>query len=380
MTLEGKKVALRTDLNLPLKDGEPEKTLRFNRYVETIEKLSNEGAKLTLLAHQGRPGREDFKSLKKHVALLEDELEQDIYFVESILGSELSDTLEEISEGDIILLENVRFMSEELKNLKPEKHAEGIYVNKIAQNFDHYINDAFSVSHRSHASIVGFPKILESSKGPIMKQETRQCQKVIEEFDSGVLVLGGQKPSDLIDIIKTNIESVEKVLLGGIPGELALIIKGKDLGPKEKWIREKNLDSAEEELAELISKHGDKFETPVDLKTETGTKSVKQDIQEITWDIGSETAEKYSEIIQNADSVLVKGPMGAYEEYPEGSRMIIEAVSSCDGFTVLGGGHTSSLVNRYGYSLDDFNHVSIAGGAFVKYVSGQSLPGIEALK
>jgi len=116
------------------------------------------------------------------------------------------------------------------------------------------------------------------------------------------------------------------------------------------------------------------------LETETGTKSVEQDIQEITWDIGFETAEKYSEIIQNADSVLVKGPMGAYEEYPEGSRMIIEAVSSCDGFTVLGGGHTSSLVDRYDYSLDDFNHVSIAGGAFVKYVSGQSLPGIEALK
>lgn len=378
MNFEGEKVALRTDLNLPLEDGRPQKTLRFERYLETIQQLSEENAKTVILAHQGRPGRKDFVSLKKHAELLGEELDAQIHFVDSILGSGLEKTIEEMDKGEVALLENVRMMSEELKNYSGEKHSRDIYINEIAEEFDFYINDGFSVAHRSQASIVGLPELLKSRPGPVMKEELENCRKIRDEFDSGVLVLGGEKPSDLIGIIEAEIDSVDKILLGGVPGEVALLAQGKDLGEKTEWINERGLDSKKEELKNLIESHPEKFEIPFDLATESGDKS-PENVEGMTWDIGNETAERYAEIIEDADSVLMKGPMGAFEEHSEGTEKVLEALKKCDGFTVMGGGHTSSLVRKFGYSMEDFDHVSIAGGAFVRCVSGGKLPAVEAL-
>lgn len=378
MNVEGRKVALRTDLNLPLENGRPQKTLRFNRYLETIRELSESNAKTVILAHQGRPGRKDFTSLEKHSELLDEELDDKVYFVNSILGDDLGETLEEMEEGEVALLENVRMMSEELKNYSGKKHAEDLYINKIADKFDLYINDGFSVAHRSQASIVGLPKLLESRPGPVMREELENCRKIRDEFDSGVLVLGGEKPSDLIGIIKAEVNSVDKILLGGVPGEVALLAQGKDLGEKTGWIAERGLDSKKEELKNLIEEYPEKFELPSGLATEDGDKTPRE-IEEMTWDIGENTAERYAEIIGEADSVLMKGPMGAFEEHSEGTEKVLEALKNCGGFTVMGGGHTSSLVEEFGYSMNDFDHVSIAGGAFVRCVSGGELPAVEAL-
>lgn len=378
MNVEGRKVALRTDLNLPLENGRPQKTLRFNRYLETIRELSESDAKTVILAHQGRPGRKDFISLEKHSELLNEEIDTQVYFVKSILGDQLEQTLDEMDDGEVALLENVRMMSEELKNYSGKKHAEDLYINNMADNFDLYINDGFSVAHRSQASIVGLPEILESRPGPVMREELDNCRKIRDEFDSGVLVLGGEKPSDLIGIIEAKIDTVDKVLLGGVPGEVALLAQGKDLGEKTQWIEERGLDSKKEELKNLIEEYPEKFETPSDLATENGDKR-PEEIESMTWDIGEETAERYAEIIEKADSVLMKGPMGAFEQHSEGTEKILEALKNCEGFTVMGGGHTSSLVDEFGYSMDDFDHVSIAGGAFVRCVSGGELPAVEAL-
>ena len=378
MNVEGRKVALRTDLNLPLENTRPQKTLRFNRYLETIRELSESDAKTVILAHQGRPGRKDFISLEKHSELLNEELDTQVYFVKSILGDQLEQTLDEMDDGEVALLENVRMMSEELKNYSGKKHAEDLYINNMADNFDLYINDGFSVAHRSQASIVGLPEILESRPGPVMREELDNCRKIRDEFDSGVLVLGGEKPSDLIGIIEAKIDTVDKVLLGGVPGEVALLAQGKDLGEKTQWLEERGLDSKKEELKNLIEEYPEKFETPSDLATENGDKR-PEEIESMTWDIGEETAERYAEIIEKADSVLMKGPMGAFEQHSEGTEKILEALKNCEGFTVMGGGHTSSLVEEFGYSMDDFDHVSIAGGAFVRCVSGGELPAVEAL-
>ncbi len=377
--LSGKKVLLRTDLNLPLRNGRPQKSLRFEKYVQTIEALSEQNAKTVVISHQGRPGREDFKSLKDHRKLIEDYTGLEIGFSQSFMGEELGEKLKEMDEGDVILLENIRLLAEEMKNYSPKKHGKDLYVREMAEKFDLYINDAFSVAHRSQASIVGFPQHLESFMGPVMKEEVNNCSKIMNEFDNGVLVLGGEKPSDLVGIIKSNIESVDKVLLGGIPGELGLMIKGYSLGEKERWIRERDLDSAEEEFRELLEKWPGKIETPVDLSTGKGNCMV-ENVEDMTWDIGEETAEKYADMIREADSVLMKGPMGAFEQHPRGTEQIIEAISQNEGLTVLGGGHTSSLIKEFGYKTQDFSHVSIAGGAFVKYLSGEKLPGLEALK
>lgn len=378
--IKGQKIILRTDLNLPVEDGEPQKTVRFRRYLETIEELSERGAKTVVVAHQGRPGRNDFLSLNEHAEILSDSMNKDVGFILGFFGPELSSTVDEMSEGDVALLENIRFLSEELRNASPEQHAQDIFVNRIAPEFDIYVDDAFSAAHRSHGSMVGFTEKLNSYAGPVMQNELESCGKVRDEFQNGVLVLGGEKPSDLIGIMDEMIDSVDKVLMGGVPGELALMIEGHELGEKSDWIEERGLDSKRDELERILENHGEKIILPEDVATESGNYKVGEVTDEMTWDIGPETATKFAEEITNAESVVMKGPMGAFEEHPEGTEKVVEAMANSEAFTVLGGGHTSSLVQRFGYKLDDFSHVSIAGGAFVRYLSGEKLAAVEALK
>ncbi|MFB6099962.1 MAG: phosphoglycerate kinase [Candidatus Nanohalobium sp.] len=377
--VDGKRVLLRTDLNLPVEDGEPQKTVRFERYLETIEELSEEGAKVVVMAHQGRPARKDFLSLEKHAEILSDSMEQEVEFVPSFFGPELGEKVARMQEGDVAMLENIRFLSEELQNASPQQHSHDFFVNKISQYFDLYIDDAFSAAHRSHGSMVGFTETLDSYAGPIMQKELESCSEVRENFENGLLVLGGEKPSDLIGIMDEMIEEVDKVLMGGVPGELALIIEGHDLGEKEDWIEEKGLDSKRADLERLLENYGHKIVLPEDLVTDSGNHDVEDLDGGMTWDIGERTVEKFSKEIENADAVVMKGPMGAFEDYPEGTEKVVEAIANSDAYTVLGGGHTSSLVHRFGYDLEDFSHVSIAGGAFVRFMSGEELPAVEAL-
>lgn len=379
--LEGERVILRTDLNLPIEDGKPQKTVRFERYVETIEELSQRGAKVVVVAHQGRPARKDFKSLEEHSEILSDYIDEEVEFVPSFFGPELGEKVARMCEGDIAMLENIRFLSEELQNASPEMHGNDFFVQKISQYFDIYVDDAFSAAHRSHGSMVGFTQTLDSYAGPIMQKELESCSEVRENFENGILVLGGEKPSDLIGIMEEMIDEVEKVLMGGVPGELALKIKGHSLGEKGDWIENHGFDSKEAELGQLLEQHGDKIVLPEDVTTDSGNHTVSEvPEEEMTWDIGTGTAEKFAEEIQKADSVVMKGPMGAFEDYPEGTRTVVDAIAETDAYTVLGGGHTSSLVQRFNHELDDFSHVSIAGGAFVRFMSGEELPAVKALE
>lgn len=380
--LEGENVLLRTDLNLPVEDGEPKPTVRFERYMKTIKKLSERGARTLVVAHQGRPARNDFLSLERHSELMGEELGDDVEFVQSFFGSELGEAVASMDDGDVTLLENIRFLSEELQNASPEIHEDDYFVKNISRYFDLYVDDAFSAAHRSHGSMVGFTQHLDSYAGPVMQKELESCGKVKDKFKEGVLVLGGEKPSDIIGMLNHMIEEAEKVLLAGIPGELALMIEGHELGEKSGWIEENGFSSRRDELEELLREHEEKFVLPEDLETGSGQYApgeVPKD--ESTWDIGEKTAERYSEIIDRADSVVMKGPMGAFDEgHGSGSEAVLDALASSDAYTVLGGGHTSSLVHRFGHDLDEFSHVSIAGGAFVRYMSGEELAAVEALE
>jgi phosphoglycerate kinase len=379
--IEGKRVLLRTDLNLPVEDGEVQKTVRFERYMDTIQELSERGAKVAILAHQGRPARKDFLSLEKHAEMISNTIEQEVEFIPSFFGNELPEAVEEMSNGDIVTLQNIRFLSEELQNASPEQHSEDIFVQELSQHFDLYVDDAFSVAHRSHGSMVGFTETLDSYAGTVMQQEIEGCTEVKENFENGVLVLGGEKPADLIGILDEMIEDVDKVLLGGIPGEIALNIKGNSLGKKSEWIDDQGFDSKKSELKELMNNYEDKIVLPEDVRTDSGNHKVDEVPEdEMTWDIGENTAENFSEYIAEAESVVMKGPMGAFEEHEKGTKTVIRSIVESDAYTVLGGGHTSSLIKRFGYEMDDFSHVSIAGGAFVRFMSGEKLAAIEALK
>lgn len=378
--VEGKKILLRTDLNLPVENGEPQKTVRFERYLDTIKELTEKGAKVVVVAHQGRPARKDFLSLERHAEILSESMDRDAEFVPSFFGPELGEKVARMEKGDVAVLENIRFLSEELQNASPQQHSNDFFVQKISQYFDLYVDDAFSAAHRSHGSMVGFTETLDSYAGPIMQKELKSCSEVQQNFENGILVLGGEKPSDLIGIMKEMIEDVDKVLMGGVPGELALIIEGYDLGKKEEWIEKKGLDSKRQELEEILENYNNKIILPEDLVTESGTEEISKLDGKMTWDIGEKTAQKFSEEIREAEAVVMKGPMGAFEDYPEGTKKVVESISQSDAYTVLGGGHTSSLVHRFGHDIEDFSHVSIAGGAFVRFMSGEKLPAVEALE
>ncbi len=379
--IEGRNVLLRTDLNLPVEDGEPQTTVRFERYMETVKHLSERGARTLVVAHQGRPARKDFLSLERHAELMSDNMGREVRFVQSFFGPELGDAVASMGNGDIVLLENIRFLSEELQNMKPERHSHDYFVQNMAPYFDFFVNDAFSAAHRSHGSMVGFNPLLESCAGPVMERELKSCGKIRDELDSPLLMLGGEKPSDIIGMMEQMIEDADKVLLGGIPAELALIVEGNQLGSKKEWIEKHGFDSESTDLEKLLDEHGDKIVLPNDVRTDSGNYSVGEvPDDEMTWDIGEQTQREYVEEVEKANSIVMKGPMGAFEDYPEGTKEVVEAIAASDGFTVLGGGHTSSLVHRFGHEISEFGHVSIAGGAFVRYMSGEELPAVEALE
>lgn len=379
--LEGRKVLLRSDLNLPIEDGEPQPTVRFRRYMETVEELSDRGARTLVMAHQGRPARKDFLSLEQHASLMSERLSRDVEFVRSFFGPGPGEAVSSLEDGDVALMENVRLLSEELQNIGPERHSRDLFVENLASCFDVFVNDAFSAAHRSHGSMVGFTPLLDSCAGPVMEQELRSCGKVRDEVESPVLVLGGEKPSDVIGMMEQMIDRASQVLLGGIPGELALVIQGHDLGAKKKWIDEQGFNGKQSKLEELLEEYGDKISVPRDVRTGSGTYEPGEvPGGEKTWDIGEETVEDYTGVISEADSVVMKGPMGVFEDHPEGSRAVVDAIAGSSAYTVLGGGHTSSLVQRFDHELDEFTHVSIAGGAFVRFMSGEELPAVEALE
>lgn len=381
--LDGKRVLLRSDLNLTLRDGAPQPDFRFERYMDTVQDLVDAGAKTVIAAHQGRPAQDDFLALDRHAELAADHLGRDVAFIEGFFGDEPGRTLDGMAPGDVAMLDNVRLLSEELQSLEPERHADSIMVRRLAEPFDIYVDDAFSAAHRSHASLVGFPAVLPSYAGSLMVDELEQCTRVRDEVEHPVLVLGGEKPADIVAMLDRMVDRAAKVLLGGIPGELVLDRTGHDIGErKRRWIRERSMDAGAAHLVDLVEAHPDTFELPTDVRTDSGNHSVDNiPDREQPWDIGKETQHTYRTIIEGADAVVMKGPMGAFEQgHDAGTKTVIDAIANCDGFTVLGGGHTSSLVSLFHHDVDEFDHVSIAGGAFVRFMGGESLPAIEALK
>jgi phosphoglycerate kinase len=197
-----------------------------------------------------------------------------------------------------------------------------------------------------------------------------------------VLVLGGAKAADIVKMIDRMGDRASTILLGGIPGDLALHLTGHDIGVKYDWIQEKGFDEAVEELERVLKQHDDKIVLPKDLQTESGNVVVEEfPADQHVWDIGEETRREFVREIEDATAVMMKGPMGAFEQgFEDGTRTVLDAVRRSTGYSVIGGGHTSSLLQRYGHEIDDFSHVSIAGGAFVRFMSGEELDVIRALR
>ena len=389
----GQHLLVRVDLNSPIEGGEPQDNRRFSRHAGTIRELIEANHRIALLAHQGRPGRDDFTSLAGHAEILAGHLDHPVDFVPDTHGEEAISAIRALEPGDVFLLENTRMCEDELPEESSEAKADTEFVRALAPEFDAYVNDAYSAAHRSHASLVGFPLSLPAYAGRVMESEYEANTAIASrEFDGRVtMVAGGTKATDVIEALDAVGDRIDIVCVGGIAGELFLRGAGHpvghDLGDADlydsQWARN------EETIEAVIAERGDQLTLASDLAYEDveGERAevAVADIEEKNHsylDVGSDTVEEYVEIIRDSEAVFVKGALGVFEDerFAEGTVGVLEAIAETDCFSVVGGGDTSRAIGMYGLAEDDFSHVSIAGGAYLQALTGGSLPAVEALE
>jgi phosphoglycerate kinase len=382
---------LRIDINAPLEDGEIQDTRRFARHATSIERLLEADHAVAVLAHQGRPDRDTFVSLEQHAEILADHLGQPVEFVDDTYDQPALDVIGDLDAGDVCLLENVRFIDDELEYTTPTAHAETEFVQTLSEQFDAYVNDAYSVAHRDHASIVGFPEVMDAYAGPVMETEY-DANTAIERrsFDGPVtMVLGGIKAEDVLSVMEHLDGSVDHFLLGGVLGELFLRAEEYDLGfdVDDKELYDGIWTANQDTIESMLDSDGDRIHLPVDLsRSGADSARVTERVENIEkeqpyLDVGELTIDEYRSVIEESAAVLVKGALGAFEDEPfsYGTRGVLKAIAGTDCFSVVGGGDTSRAVDLYEMDPAAFDHLSIAGGAYLHAITGESLPGIEAL-
>ncbi len=387
------RVLVRLDLNSPIEDGEPQDNRRFERHARTVRELAAAGHRVVLMAHQGRPGRDDFTSLAGHAAILADHVDREVSFVGDTYGEEAIAAIEALSAGEILLLENTRMCHDELPEASPEEKADTEFVRALAPLFDAYVNDAYSAAHRKHASLVGFPLVLPAYAGRVMETEYEANTAIArKEFDGPVtMVVGGTKATDVIGVMDALEETVDRFLLGGIAGELFLRAAGHPVGRDidgmdlfdDQW------EANHEVVESILAERGDTIHLASDLAYEDddGTRA-EHTLAEITektdayLDVGSGTVEEYDPLIRESAAVFVKGALGVFEDerFSVGTTGVLEAIAETDCFSVVGGGDTSRAIEMYGMDEADFSHVSIAGGAYIRALTGEALPAVELLE
>jgi len=391
--VKGKTVLLRVDFNSPV-DPETKKILddtRIKAHAETtIKELSEKGAKIVILAHQGRPGEPDFISLEQHTKRLSEILGKPVRYVDDLYGEEAKRAIRELKPGEIIVLKNTRTYPYERKSKPPEEHAKSDFIKELASLADLFVNDAFSAAHRSHASVVGFAAVLPSVAGRIMERELNALARVLESPEKPcIFILGGAKADDSLKISQYVLDNniADYVLTGGITGHLFLAATGVDLGKPNMALLEKQkvLDLIPG-IKELMAKYPGKIKVPVDVAIEVDGRRKEISTKDLPteypiYDIGTETINEYSRIIGEAKSIVVSGPPGVYEreEFRKGTKEILEAVANSEAFSLVGGGHTVAAVQELGLA-DKMSYVSTAGGALIEFLMGSKLPGVVALE
>jgi phosphoglycerate kinase len=391
--LKNKTVLVRVDFNSPL-DPETKRILddtRIRAHADaTIKELVKKGAKTVILAHQGRPGEPDFIPLNQHAELLGKALNMTVKYVDDVFGEKAQKAIKALKSGEVLVLGNVRTVSNEQNKGTPEEHSKTEFVKKLAPLADIFINDAFAAAHRAHVSMVGFTAVLPSAAGRIMERELKALGKVLESPEKpSVFVIGGAKGDDSLDISRYVLKNdiADNVLTGGVIGHIFLVATGVDLGkPNMQFLEKKELMGLVPGIKELMNQYPGAVIVPTDLAMEVDHKRKEITVDELPtnypiFDIGTKTAKKFGEIIRKAKTIVVSGPVGVFEnpEFKKGSQIVLEAAADSDGFSLVGGGHTVAAVENLGLA-DKMSYVSTAGGALIEFLMGKQLPGVVALE
>ena len=384
----GKIVGVRVDINSPIINGNITLNERIIAHSETIKELSEKGAKVIILAHQGRKGKPDFISLKEHSKLLSKYLKKPVDFSNEVYSKEVEKKIYSMNNSDILVLENLRFFDDET-NLKKN----GNLILKLENLFDFYVFDAFSVAHREQTSVVGFKRIINVA-GRVMQKEISGLNSIEDTKSPHVFVFGGAKPDDLVDLLEVgfNKKLVDLVILTGVIGEIALYIKGFDIGCKFDFLKEKGYLNSLDRIKKILEKYENKIIIPKDVALEVNGKRKELLVEDLSkntkiisknmiQDIGSKTIDFINLALKNSGSIYFKGPAGNFElkNFQKGSIGVLKAVVSSGAFTFMGGGHSVTAASEFKV-LNKFSYFSLAGGALVKFLSGKTLPGIVSLE
>ena len=383
LDLRGKRVFIRADFNVPLDDNlMVTDDRRIRSTLPTINYAIDEGAKVILSSHFGRPkGKRDPKlSLAPVAKRLQRLLNKDVIFIPDCVGSQVESLVSKMKEGDVVLLENLRYHPEEEQNNEE-------FARALASLADVYVNDAFGTAHRVHASIVGVPKFLPAAAGFLLKKEIEYLRGAIENpVRPFVAILGGAKVSGKINVLENLVGKVDKVLIGG--GMAYTFIKAMGYEVGNSLVEEDMFETAQR-IRRKLRRMGIKFYLPVDcviaqgIETSTETKIIPTLEIPKGWaalDIGPATARLFSEAIQDAKTILWNGPMGVFEEdaFSRGTFAVARAVADAYALTIVGGGDTDLAVHRAGVS-DAISFISTGGGAALQLLEGKELPGIAVL-
>lgn len=372
--LDNKKVLVRVDFNVPLtQELEVKDDFRIRSHLETIKYLKENNAKIILISHLGSPkGRELNLSLKPVASKLEELLSCKIKFVEDVIGEKVDKMVNELDAGDILLLENLRFHSEEEENNSE-------FAASIARLGDIFVEDAFSVCHREHASTASIPKFLDSYAGLLLEKEIKSLDEAVEKAKHPlVAIIGGAKIITKTTVIEKLLERADVILLAGAIANTVLKFKGiygeEELKEKDVFEAIKNINFEDPKLIVPI----DGIVSKGNYSRVGGVETIKEG-EEIV-DIGPETINHYKDIIKRARTIVWNGPMGKLENeiFAKGTKEIADAIAKQDAFSVVGGGETVDFINNKKMA-SDFSFISSGGGAMLDYISGKKLPGIEAI-
>lgn len=386
ISVTGKKVLVRCDFNVP-QDGEGNITddRRIRGALPTIKYLMGKGAKVILMSHLGRPkgvGYEEKYSLKPVAERLSSLLGKEVKFAEDgeVVGENARKLSAELKDGEVLLLENVRFVKGETKNDKE-------FAQKLASLGEIFVNDAFGTAHRAHSSTAGIADYLPSVAGYLIEKEISVMGKALDNPDRPfVAILGGAKVSDKIGVINNLLEKVDKLIIGGGMAYTFMKAQGMEVG--KSLLEADKIDYAKEMIDKAKAK-GVKLLLPVDTIV---AKEFKADAEHYAakageipadymgLDIGPKTIELFSKELKDAKTVIWNGPMGVFEmpAFAVGTKAIAEALSKIDGTTIIGGGDSAAAVEQLGYA-DKMTHISTGGGASLEFLEGLELPGIAAL-
>ena len=382
---EGKALGVRVDINSPLDGDGLADDARIRAHVDTIEELCRRGARVALLAHQGRPGGDDFSDLETHAERLDDLLDAPIDYCDATFTAAARERIADLENGEAVLLENTRFYSEEYMSFDPAEAAETYLVDKLAPALDAYVNDAFAASHRRQPSIVGFPTVLPSYAGRVMERELDVLGNIAESPEPRVYVLGGAKVDDSIEVARSVLERglADAVLTAGIVGNAFLLADGVSLGAASAAVVNERSHDAVKNAGDLLDDFSHRIYMPRDVAIERDGERVELDLDELpaenpAMDIGARTLAAYADILEDAGTAILNGPAGVFEDerFEVGTRELYMAATRSE-MSIVGGGDTAAALRRLG--VEGFDHVSTGGGAALNMLTGGSLIGVEVL-